>query len=170
MLTLRAVLALLFCLGPAYAQERPIQGIGFAQAEEGTWLCRHEQPAEALSCARELCIEQANGQECYPTAWCFPANWTGLMVVWLGDFHTTQVLCGAPTEASLTEALRALCAGDEGASGCDLFKVIDPEGNEREVTGVSFPGPAATAQPEPTSPFEGEEGDGGAQESEASVP
>jgi hypothetical protein len=167
MLILRVAIALLPLLGSAQAQERPIQGIGFAQAEEGTWLCRHEQPAEALSCARELCIEQASGQECYPTAWCFPANWAGLMVVWLGDFHTTQVLCGAPTEASLTEALRALCAGDEGATSCELFKVIDPEGIEREVTGVSFPGPAAPAEPEAgtaASAAEGEEAAGEAPE------
>ena len=143
LITLIALIALI--APPALAQERPIQGIGFAQAEEGTWLCRHERPEEALSCARELCIEQASGQECYPTAWCFPANWAGLMVVWMGDFHTTQVLCGAPTEASLTEALRALCAGDEGATTCDLFKVIDPDGNETEVADVSFPGPLAPA-------------------------
>jgi hypothetical protein len=147
MRTLFALLALLFA-APAWAQDRPPQGIGFAQAEEGTWLCRHEQPAEALSCARELCIEQASGQECWQTAWCFPANWAGLMVVWLGDFHTTQVLCGAPSEVSLNAALRALCAGDEGATSCELYKVIDPLGNERLVEGVSFPGPLAPVAPD----------------------
>jgi hypothetical protein len=137
---------------PAAAQDRPPQGIGFAQAEEGTWLCRNESPAEALSCARELCSEQASGQECYPTAWCYPANWSGLMVIWLGDFHATHALCGAPNEAALTAALGALCAGNEGATNCDLFKVIDPDGNEREVQGISFPGPAAVADPAPALP------------------
>jgi hypothetical protein len=89
------------------------------------------------------------------------------MVVWLGDFHTTQVLCGAPSETALTGALRELCAGDEGASGCDLFKVIDPAGNERMIEGVSFPGPAETpaegggaepeAEPEAQDPAAGQE-------------
>jgi hypothetical protein len=87
---------------PALAQENPPQGIGFAQAEEGTWLCRHDQPEEALSCAREQCAEQAPGQECWATAWCFPANWSGVMTVWLPDFHTTQILCGAPSAQALT--------------------------------------------------------------------
>ena len=130
---------------PAFAQETAPQGIGFAQAEEGIWLCRHELPEEALSCARELCAEQASDQQCWATAWCFPANWSGLMVIWLGEFHTTHALCGAPSEAALTAALRELCAGDEAATSCDLFRVIDPLGNERTVEGVSFPGPAAPA-------------------------
>ena len=133
---------------PALAQDPPPQGIGFAQAEEGTWLCRHDSPAEALSCARELCLEQASGQECWPTAWCFPANWSGVMTIWLEDFHTTHVLCGAPSEASLTRALAAICAGDEGATSCEVTKLIDPVGNERLVEGVSFTGPAATPGPE----------------------
>ena len=130
---------------PAFAQDppRPPQGIGFAQAEEGTWLCRHDSPEEALSCARELCIEQASGQECWQTAWCYPANWSGLMTIWLADFHTTHVLCGAPSEASLTQALAAICAGDAAATSCDVTLVIDPEGNETTPEGVSFAGPAA---------------------------
>ena len=149
---MRCILALVLFLsgsfsGSALAQDRPPQGIGFAQAEEGTWLCRHDQPEEALSCARELCLEQASGQECWQTAWCFPANWSGLMTIWLADFHTTHVLCGAPSEASLTQALAAICAGDEGATSCDITMTIDPDGNERIVEGVSFVGPAA---PTPT--------------------
>lgn len=130
---------------PALAQDRPPQGIGFAQAEEGTWLCRNEQPEEALSCARELCVEQASGQECWQTAWCYPANWSGLMTIWLADFHTTHVLCGAPSEASLTQALAAICAGDSAATRCDVTLIIDPEGKEKEPEGISFAGPAAAA-------------------------
>ena len=145
---MRCILALLLFFsglfsGSGIAQDRPPQGIGFAQAEEGTWLCRHDDPEEALSCARELCLEQASGQECWQTAWCFPANWSGLMTIWLADFHTTHVLCGAPSEASLTRALSAICAGDAGATSCDITMTIDPDGNERTVEGVSFVGPAA---------------------------
>lgn len=137
------VVALALLAAPAPAQDRPPQGIGFAQAEEGTWLCRHEQPEEALSCARELCIEQASGQECWPTAWCFPANWSGLMTVWIGEFHTTNVLCGAPSEAALTQAFTAFCAGHPDATSCDLTLVIDPDGNERSIEGVTWAGAAA---------------------------
>lgn len=140
--------------GPSLAQEQAPQGIGFAQAEEGTWLCRHDDPGEALSCARELCLEQASGQECWQTAWCFPANWSGLMTIWLDDFHTTHVLCGAPSEASLTEALEAICAGDQGATSCDVTMMIDPDGNERPLEGVSFVGPAGQANQGGSAPAE----------------
>jgi hypothetical protein len=138
--------------GPTLAQDRPPQGIGFAQAEEGTWLCRHDDPTEALSCARELCLEQASGQECWQTAWCFPANWSGLMTIWLDDFHTTHVLCGMPSQSALTQALAAICAGDEGATSCDVTMMIDPAGNETPVEGISFAGPAAP----PPAPLEPE--------------
>lgn len=158
---------------PAEAQDNPVQGIGFAQAEEGTFLCRHENVADALSCAQEQCAEQAVGQECAPTAWCFPAKWSGTMVVWLEDFHTTQVLCGAPSEASLTEAMRALCVGAETAAKCDLVTVIDPEGNERAVEGVSFEGIAANpapGSPAPDGVVPVPDATGGAQADPASVP
>jgi hypothetical protein len=62
------------------------------------------------------------------------------------------VLCGAPSETALTEALGALCAGDAAATRCDLTLVVDPEGNERSIEGVSFVGPAA--QPLPEAPGE----------------
>lgn len=133
--------ALVLLAAPAGAQDRLSQGIGFAQAEEGTWLCRHENADEALACAREHCAEQAPGQECVATAWCRPARWSGLMTVWLGEFHTTRILCGAVSEAALSAALATLCAFEEKATGCDLTLIIDPEGNERRVEGVSFAGP-----------------------------
>lgn len=145
--------ALVLAAAPSFAQDGVPQGIGFAQAEQGTWLCRHELPEEALSCARELCAEQSPGQTCWPTAWCLPANWSGVMTVWLADFYTTHALCGAPSETALSEALRAICAGDEDATRCDLTMIIDPEGNERRVEGVSFPGPAGKPTPvEPAPP------------------
>lgn len=151
------ILMLLTLIGwPAMAQDRPPQGIGFAQAEEGTWLCRHDQPEEALSCAREQCAEQAPGQECWATAWCFPANWSGVMTVWLPDFHTTQILCGAPSEQALNNALAAICAGDENATHCDLTLLVDPEGNEGTAEGQSFPGGAAPPPPDPGLPASGE--------------
>lgn len=148
---LALALAVLLLATPALAQEGP-QGIAFAQAEEGTWLCRHERPQEAMSCARERCLEQAPGQECYITAWCFPGGWSGYMTLWLSDFHTTQVLCGLPNEAGLTAAFRALCSSDDTATSCDMVGTVDPEGHERLVEGQSFPGGA----PPPVEPTDEE--------------
>jgi hypothetical protein len=151
---MRLAFALLLILhSPAIAQDPPPHGIGFAQAEEGTWLCRHDQAEEALSCAREQCSEQAPGQECWATAWCFPANWSGLMTVWLEDFHTTHVLCGVPSESALRQALAGICAGDHSAISCDITLIINPEGVEVPVQDESIAGPAAPAiVPDPEEP------------------
>jgi hypothetical protein len=140
-----SLLAAALFASPALAQQSVLQGIGFAQAEEGTWLCRHEDPNEALACAREHCAEEAGGQECYATAWCFPAGWSGIMTLWLPDFHTTRVLCGFDNEAALKEVFAALCKSDKFATHCDLTRTVDPDGNEREVQDVTFPGGGAAA-------------------------
>lgn len=147
---------------PALAQGLPEQGIAFAQAEAGAWLCRHENAEEAMSCAREQCTEQAPGEACAPTAWCYPARWSGTMRVHVGETETTAVLCGAPSEAALTAGLGALCAGPDGPAFCDVTLVVDPEGNERKVEGVSL-------GVDPDAPPEGEAGepDGAASGKEA---
>jgi hypothetical protein len=64
------------------------------------------------------------------------------MTVWLPDFHTTYVLCGATSGEALEAALSAICAADPYATSCDLFLVIDPEGASFEA-GVSLTGGAA---------------------------
>ena len=81
------------------------------------------------------------------------------MVVWLPDFHFTETLCGAPTEAALNEALKSFCIEEDSATHCDLTTIIDPDGNERVVEGRSFPGPAAPAGGE-TASGEGEQAPG----------
>jgi len=160
---MRLLLALIIitAAAPGFAQDRPPQGIGFVQAEEGTWLCRHEDPLEALKCATEQCSEQSPGQTCFPTAWCLPANWSGVMVIWLGEFHASHALCGAPDEVAMQDALRAICAGSEGATHCDLVQIIDPDGNERDIVGISFPGPLAPVSPEAAGEPEPEPGASG---------
>lgn len=145
-----AAVALSLLAAPAVAQDRVPQGIGFAQAGEGTWLCRHEDPFEALSCAQELCAEQVIDQECLPTAWCYPAGWSGQMNVWLPEFHSTAVLCGMPSPKALVDTLQALCAANESAVHCDLSRTIDPAGNERAVEGVRFAGGAPAPTPPPS--------------------
>ena len=154
-----AAVALAVATLPAAAQDLPQQGIGFAQAEEGTWLCRHEDPFEALSCAQEFCAEQSGGQECVPTTWCYPARWSGLMTVWLEDFHTTEVLCGISSEAALRQAMEALCAANEFALTCDLFLTVDPRGLERQIEGVTFAGGAGPPQPDSITPADMSMGD-----------
>jgi len=142
---MRIVLATLTALTlapPAGAQESTLQGIGFAQAEEGTWHCLHHEPGEALACAREHCLEQAPDQECAPT-WCYPARWSGTMTLWLSDFHTTRVLCGMPDEATLQEVLAGLCWFNKDARSCDLTLIVDPDGKELAMEGMTFPGGAS---------------------------
>ena len=124
-------------------------GIGFVQAEEGTWWCRAGSAAKAFDCAAEKCRAEANGQECHEMRWCGLAGWSALMVVWLPEFHSTTILCGAPSEPAVVEALKAICANDEVVTRCDLATIIDPDGKEKTVEDVSWPGPTATEQTDP---------------------
>jgi hypothetical protein len=122
-------------------------GIGFVQAEEGTWWCRAGSAAKAFDCAAEKCRAGAGGQECHEMRWCGLAGWSGLMVVWLPEFHSTAILCGAPSELAVVEALKAICANDEVVTRCDLVTIIDPDGNEKTIEGLSWPGPTSADSP-----------------------
>jgi len=117
---------------PASAEPGPV-GIGFAQAEEGTWWCRDGDPGKALSCALKKCASESGGQECHPTRWCLPAGWSGLMIVWLPEFHSTHIVCGLPGEPAVTAALTAICEAAPEYTRCDLIRMIDPDGNETEL-------------------------------------
>ncbi len=128
---------------PARAAEGPL-GIGFAQAEEGTWWCQAMAVGAALDCARQKCMAEGGGQECNATRWCFPAGWSALMVVWLPEFHSTQVLCGMPGQPAAAAAMKAICDAGAEFTQCDLVLYVDPDGNQTEVTDTSWPGPAAT--------------------------
>jgi len=149
-----AVLALAVALAPSFpaiAQPGPV-GIAFAQAEEGTWWCREEDPGKGLACALDKCRNEAPGQECHPTRWCLPAGWSGLMTVWLPEFHNTIALCGTSGEAALISALAALCADSPYVTRCTPFAMIDPDGNERPIDGLDWPGPAIMEVPPPDQP------------------
>lgn len=152
-----ALAAVLVGLAPALAQPGPV-GIGFAQAPEGTWWCQDQDPEESLSCAIDKCREEAGGRECHPTRWCLPAGWSGLMTVWLPEFHYTIVLCGTSGEAALVAALEALCDDSPFVTRCTPFAIIDPDGNERQIDGLDWLGPAVSesgaTEPEETQPDE----------------
>jgi len=126
------LLLLLVLAVPAIAQTGP-NGIGFAQAEEGTWTCRAGDPVTALDCARNFCREGAPGQDCYRTAWCFPARWAGIVTVWTSDFHSSHPVCGAPSLDGLLAMMRAVCDHSEGATACSVWTVADPDGVEVEI-------------------------------------
>lgn len=128
---------------PAGAAEGPL-GIGFAQAEEGTWWCQALAAGAALDCARRKCEAESGGQDCHATRWCFPAGWSALMVVWLPEFHSTHVLCGMPGRDAATAAMKAICDAGAEFTQCDLVLVIDPDGTQDDNVGVSWPGPAAS--------------------------
>ncbi len=139
--TVATVLTGLMMLWPGAAHAA--DGIGFAQAEEGTWYCRGDNPVTTLDCARRKCRTEAGGQQCFRTKWCYGAGWSGLMTVFLTEFHSTEIVCGAPSEAALRAALKAFCAGNEYAVSCSIFLLIDAEGKEQSLSGTSFPGPKA---------------------------
>jgi len=125
--------------GPVAARDGP-SGIGFVQAEEGTWWCRGGNPAEAFACAGAKCDEESGGQECFATRWCYPAGWSALMIVWLPEFHSTNVVCGAPGRPAAVAALTAICQSVPEYTGCDLVLAIDPDGNEEELSQSIGPG------------------------------
>ncbi len=126
---LAILIAATACLASPVHADGP-EGIGFAQAEEGTWWCRGGDAAAALDCARQKCTAESGGQECFPTRWCYPAGWSGLMVVWLPEFHSTHVVCGMPGEEAARAALKAICQSAPEFTSCDLALLIDYDGNE----------------------------------------
>lgn len=136
-----ATLALLWVVAlatPAAAQDGP-QGIGFAQAEEGTWSCRGGNPVTAMDCARSLCNAEGGGQECFRTAWCYPSGWAGMVTVMLPEFHSTYPVCGAPSMEGLIAMMEALCNNAPYAQSCYIVGVTDQFGvgypeAEREIT------------------------------------
>jgi hypothetical protein len=117
---------------PAFAAEGP-EGIGFAQAEEGTWWCRGSGANATIDCARQKCRAESGGQDCFATRWCYPAGWSGLMVVWLPEFHSTHVICGMPGEPAARAVLKTICEAAPEFSRCDTVRLIDPDGNEQEL-------------------------------------
>lgn len=136
-----SVLALLAgAMGSGAGAQPGPSGIGFAQAEEGTWSCRADDPVTALNCARDKCRKEGQGQECWRVRWCFPSGWSGLMVVWLGDIHTTEIMCGAPSRQAARAALTALCEGNEHADRCGILSVTDPDGKEEQLDEPEMPG------------------------------
>jgi hypothetical protein len=128
---------------PAVAAEGPL-GIGFAQAEEGTWWCQAMAAAPALDCARQKCEAESGGQECHATRWCYPAGWSALMVVWLPEFHSTHALCGMPGRDAAIAAMKAVCDAGSEFTQCDLVLTIDPDGTQDDTVGITWPGPAAS--------------------------
>ena len=136
--------AAFFAPQTALAADGPA-GIAFAQAEEGTFWCRDADSRRAFDCALKRCATEAGGQECQVTRWCLPAGWSGLMVVWLPEFHATQIVCGLPDQAAVGGALRAICDAGAEFTRCDFVRTIDPDGTDYEVGDSSWPGPADAA-------------------------
>jgi len=148
--TLAALAAALFL--PALAlqahAEGPV-GIAFAQAEEGTWWCRGSDPGKALSCALDKCKTGANGQDCLATRWCGLSGWSAMMIIWLPEHHATSIVCGVPSEAAAMASLKALCDNDEVVTRCEPIGVIDPDGKERRIADLAWPGPTSVPAEDP---------------------
>jgi hypothetical protein len=146
------VAAVCATLLPLPAVAEGLEGIGFAQAEEGTWWCRGETVDAALDCARQQCLAESGGQQCHATRWCYPAGWSALMVVWLPEFHATHILCGMPGPEAAAAAMQAICEAGAEFSRCDLVLHIDPQGKEIDVAGPSWPGGATIDSEAVTAP------------------
>jgi hypothetical protein len=131
-------LSLALAAAPAAAQDAP-DGIGFAQAEEGTWWCRATDAPAALQCAMQKCTAESGGQECLATRWCYPAGWSALMIVWLPEFHSTHVICGMPGRPAALSALKSICNAAPEFTRCDLVLTIDPDGVEQELSETVVP-------------------------------
>ncbi len=144
---LAAAFALAIAVALPAAAEGPT-GVGFAQAEEGTWWCHGDTLGAALDCARQQCLRESGGQDCFATRWCFPAGWSALMVVWLPEFHSTHVFCALPGPEAAAVAARAVCEAGAEFSRCDLVRLIDSEGREAAIDDLSWAGGAALATPE----------------------
>lgn len=136
------ILGVLALAGAPAAAAGP-DGIAFAQAEEGSWWCQGSDSARAFACAVAKCRKAAPGQDCHATRWCMPSGWSGLMIAWLPEFHTTQIVCGMPGQAAAGAALEAVCNASVEFSRCDLVLFIGPDGAEIEVTDTSWLGPSA---------------------------
>ncbi|MEI9900736.1 MAG: hypothetical protein WDN31_12135 [Hyphomicrobium sp.] len=141
---------------PAHAAGGPT-GIAFAQAEEGTWFCRDGDARKAMACALAKCAKGTSRRDCVATRWCAPAGWSGTMVAWLPEFHATVIICGTGGETAVLAGLKALCDATDEYTRCDFLSVIDPDGNTREISDVSWPGPATggappAEEPAPASP------------------
>lgn len=50
-----------------------------------------------------------------------------------------------PDEATLQEVLAGLCWFNKQATTCDLTLVVDPDGKEKPIEGMAFPGGASDA-------------------------
>ena len=127
--------------GPADAGSAPV-GIAFAQSTAATAWCRDAEPAKAFACAVAKCRREAAGEECVPTRWCLPAGWSGLMVAWLPEFHSTIIVCGTSGEPAVIAALKGLCDGSQELTRCDMVSIIGPEGTELAKPNQTWPGPA----------------------------
>lgn len=125
---------------PASAADGPV-GIAFAQAEEGTFSCRDADAQKAFACALKKCRDAPGSQQCYATRWCMPAAWSGTMIVWLPEFHSTQVVCGVGSEPAVRASLKAMCDNTPEYSRCDLVSIIDPDGVATMIDDVAWPGP-----------------------------
>jgi hypothetical protein len=68
------------------------------------------------------------------------------MTVWTGEFHSTEIICGAPSRDALQQALEVFCNTNPYAERCDVFLFIDPDGVEEEMT-FGFVGGANTTPP-----------------------
>ncbi len=121
--------------GTTSAQDGPT-GIAFAYApEQGSGLCTGDDPAMALTCARDKCVAESGAlpEDCTQVTWCFPAGWSfAVGVMHKEGIHWSEFSCGWPSrEAALAAAdVRCDLAYREYIQECAVGGLWDENGHE----------------------------------------
>jgi hypothetical protein len=134
---MRKIIALASVLisAPALAaDEPPRMAFGAAIAPEQAFeVCHLGDAVSAAECALEQCKKASGNEECVVVAAC-GFGWSGTVGISTGEIHWTEVVCGAPSKASLIVALRAFCDGNlPSAKECYLSSVWDDRGRETKM-------------------------------------
>lgn len=119
----------------------PAQGIAFSYApEQGSGMCTGYNPAAALDCARQKCVEQsgAAAQDCARVAWCYPAGWSvAVGIMHREGIHWSEFSCGWPSREAALAAGAVLCdtAHREYIQECVVGQLWDESGEPVSLEG-----------------------------------
>lgn len=117
------------------------QGIAFAYApEQGSGMCVGHNPAAALDCARQKCVEEsgASPQDCARVAWCYPAGWSvAVGIMHKEGIHWSEFSCGWPSREAALAAGAVLCDTQyrEYVEECVIGQLWDQEGEPVSLEG-----------------------------------
>lgn len=110
------------------------QGIAFSYApEQGSGMCMGNNPAAALDCARQKCVDESGAapQDCARVAWCYPAGWSvAVGIMHREGIHWSEFSCGWPSREAAMAAGQVRCdkAYREFIEECVVAQLWNEEG------------------------------------------